>query len=158
MFLFNSQSPYEAIIIIIDLISYLRHGNMKCKVCPESVQLCNMKNGDIYWRYKIQETLYKGQWCLSPLQLGTLGPHTVLSIAINCPIVFSWISLMVWNLFPFKGDFSFVKKPEVAGHEFWAVWGLSHLGDLMFHQKSVHQTWCMSRCFVMIKLWITNCL
>ena len=28
-----------------------------------------MKNTDIYWRtYKIQETLYIGQWCLSPLQ------------------------------------------------------------------------------------------
>ena len=28
-----------------------------------------MKNRDIYWkRYKIQETLYIGQWCLSPLR------------------------------------------------------------------------------------------
>ena len=27
-----------------------------------------MKNRDIYWRYKIQKTLYIGQWCLCPLQ------------------------------------------------------------------------------------------
>ena len=34
------------------------------------------KNKDIYWRrYTIQETLYLGQWCLSPLQVGTLGPQ-----------------------------------------------------------------------------------
>ena len=33
------------------------------KACPECIQLRNMKNGDIYWRrYKIQETLYTGQW------------------------------------------------------------------------------------------------
>ena len=44
------------------------------EVCPEGIQLRNMKNGDIYWRrYKIQETLYTGQWCLSPLQCRHLG-------------------------------------------------------------------------------------
>ena len=33
-----------------------------------------MKNRDTYWRrYKIQETLYIGQWCLSPLQSRHLG-------------------------------------------------------------------------------------
>ena len=40
-----------------------------------------------------------------PFKVGTLGPHTVLPIAISCPVIFSWISLMVWNLFLFKGDF-----------------------------------------------------
>ena len=35
---------------------------------------CNTKNRDIYWRrYKIQETLYTGQWHLSPLQSRHLG-------------------------------------------------------------------------------------
>ena len=35
----------------------------------ESIQPCNMKNKDIYWRrYKMQETLYIGQWCLSLLR------------------------------------------------------------------------------------------
>ena len=38
-----------------------------------------------------------------------LGPHTVLPAAISYPVVFSQISLMVWSLFPFKGDFSFRK-------------------------------------------------
>ena len=32
-----------------------------------------------------------------------------VGISISCPIIFSWISSMVWNLFPFKGDFSFGK-------------------------------------------------
>ena len=43
-------------------------------VSPEGIQPSNMKNRDIYWRrYKIQETLYIGQWCLSPLQSRHLG-------------------------------------------------------------------------------------
>ena len=37
-----------------------------------------------------------------PFKVGTLGPHTVLPITISCPIIFSWISMMVWNLFPSK--------------------------------------------------------
>ena len=44
------------------------------EVYPEGIQPCNMKNRDIYWRrYKIQETLYVGQWHLSPLQSSHLG-------------------------------------------------------------------------------------
>ena len=44
------------------------------EVFPESIQPHNMKNRDIYWRRcKIQETLYIGQWCLSPLQSRHLG-------------------------------------------------------------------------------------
>ena len=44
------------------------------KVCPESIQPHTMKNRGICWRrYKIQETLYIGQWCLSPLQSRHLG-------------------------------------------------------------------------------------
>ena len=42
-----------------------------------------MKNRGIYWRRnKIQETLYTGQWCLSPLQSRHLGTsHS----SPNCP-------------------------------------------------------------------------
>ena len=35
-------------------------------------------------------------------------------------------------------------KPEVTGHQIWAIRGLSHLGNLMFGQKNLHKTWCMS--------------
>ena len=71
-----------------------------------------------------------------PFKVGTLGPHTVLPITISCPVILSWISSMVWNLFSFKGDFSFGEKPEVTGHQTMAIGRLSHLGDLMFHQKT----------------------
>ena len=75
-----------------------------------------MKNRDIYLRrHKIQESLYIGQWHLSPLQNSYLGPHMVLPIAIGCPIIFSWISTMVWNLFPFTSNFSFGKKQKSQG-------------------------------------------
>ena len=48
-------------------------------------------------------------------------------IAISCPVVFSWISLMVWNLFPFKGDFSFEKVQKSQGLNLackvgWVTW------------------------------------
>ena len=43
-------------------------------VFPEGIQPYNMKKRDIYWRrYKIQETLYIGRWCLSLLQSRHLG-------------------------------------------------------------------------------------
>ena len=106
------------------------------KVCPDSIQPCNMKKRDIYWRrYKLEETLYIRQWCLSPLQSSTLGPHIVPPITISCPVIFSWISSTVWNLFPFKGDFSW-EKSKVAGHQIWAVGGMSHLGDFIFLPKN----------------------
>ena len=80
--------------------------------------------------------MYTGQWRLSPLQGRHLGPHTVLPVAIRCPVVFPKSSSMVWNLFPFKGDFSFGKSRKlVAGCQIWAVGGLSHPSDLMFHQS-----------------------
>ena len=98
-----------------------------------------MKKRDIYWRrYRLEETLYIRQWCLSPLQSSTLGPHIVPPITISCPVIFSWMSSTVWNLFPFKGDFSW-EKSKVAGHQIWAVGELSHLGDLMFCQKNFAQ-------------------
>ena len=69
-----------------------------------------MKNRDIYWRrYKIQDNkkhCTQDNETSVPFKEGTLGFHTVLPISISCPIVFSWISLMVWKLFPFNGDFS----------------------------------------------------
>ena len=59
-----------------------------------------------------------------------MWPHTVLPIAISCPVVFSWISSTVWNLFPFQGDFSFRKsqRPQSTksglsgGWVIWVIW------------------------------------
>ena len=112
----------------------------------------------VMWKIKtfIKDTRHKKQCTQDndasvPFKIETLGPHTVLPIAISCPIIFSWIPLTVWNLFPFKGDFSW-EKPEVVGDQIRAVGGLSPLGDLMFCQKSLHEMWCMSRHIVVMKL------
>ena len=70
-----------------------------------------------------------------PFKVGTLGPHTILPIAISCTIVFSWISSRVCNFFPFKGDFSFGKSQKSQGTKSGVLVGLSHLGDLIFCQK-----------------------
>ena len=76
------------------------------KVCPEGIQPCTMKKIHLL---NIQETLKEDNDTSVPLKAGTLQPHTVLPITISCPVIFSWMSSMVWNLFPFKGDFSFGK-------------------------------------------------
>ena len=63
-----------------------------------------------------------------PFKVGTLGSHTILPIAISCPVIFSWISSVVWNLFPFKDGFSLGKSQKLQGakHEHprwgWATW------------------------------------
>ena len=117
---------------------------------------------------KIQDTLYIEQWHLIYLQsrhlqtshsspsITSIVQNTAKSfvgITISCPIIFSWISLAVWNLFPFKGDFNFGK---CQGGKSW-LWGLSHLGDLMFCKKFLHEMWYMSRRVVIMKLPITSC-
>jgi hypothetical protein len=53
---------------------------------------------------------------------------------------------------PFNGDFSFEKKPEVAGSQIWAVGGLTNLGDVMLCQKRPHKRCRMGRCIVVMKL------
>ena len=58
---------------------------IKCNIwSPESNQPGAMKNRDIYWRrYKMQETLYTGQWHLSPLQSRHLGTSQVLPASLS---------------------------------------------------------------------------
>ena len=70
-------------------------------VSPGGIQPYNMKNTDIYWRKYKKHCAWDNDSSV-PFKVGTLGPHTVLPIAISCPIVFSWISSTVWNLFPLK--------------------------------------------------------
>ena len=118
------------------------------ELCPESNQPCHMKSRDIYWRRYKKHCTWDNDTSV-PFKVRTLWPHTVLPIAISCPVVFSWISLTAWNLFPFKGDLSFGKSQKCRG--------LNHLGDLMFHQKPLHETWCMSGYVVVMKLPITSC-
>ena len=114
--------------------------NVKCTLtytfCPEGMQPCNMKNRDIYWRrYKIQDTLYIGQWLLSPLHSRHLGTshsspnHHQLPFRIFLKLIDGLQSLV------FQRQFQFWEKP-VTGHLSWGVEGLSHLGDWMFCQKN----------------------
>ena len=92
---------------------YIHIYGVKYEVYPESIQPCNMKNKDIYWRrYEIQETSYIGQWCLSPLQSTYLVTSHSSPNCHQLPVIFSWISLTVWNLFPFKDDFGFGKSQK----------------------------------------------
>ena len=88
-----------------------------------------------------------------PFKVGTLRLHTVLPITISCPVVYfesHW-----------KSESSSLSKVILvlgkAGCQIWALVGLNHLGGLMFHQKTLHQTWCMSRHIMVMKLPITSC-
>ena len=143
-------SPSFALCILLTVIWYIY------EIWSEVIQSCNMKNKDIYWRrYKIQETLYIGQWCLSPLQSRHLGtshsspnchqlPHSIL------PNLTDGLKSLL-----FQRWFYFWEKPDIAGCQIWAVAGLSHLGDLMLCKK-LHETWCVNRWVVMMKLPISS--
>ena len=50
-----------------------------------------MKNRDISWRRYKKHCTEDNDTSL-PFKVGTLGPHTVLPIAISCPMGFSWLS------------------------------------------------------------------
>ena len=107
---------------------------------------------DIYWRrYQIQETLYIGQWCLNPLQCRHLGTscgfpnhHQLLCLIFlnHWQSEISSISEVILVL----GTARSYRAPHLG------CWGLSHLGDLMFHQNTRPETRCLSRCLIMIKL------
>ena len=43
------------------------------EVCPEGIQPCDMKKRHLLKKYKMQETLSRGQWHLSPLPRRHLG-------------------------------------------------------------------------------------
>ena len=101
-----------------------------------------------------------------PFKIGTMGPHAVLPLSISCPIIFSWISSMVWNLFPFKGDFSFGKSqnnrppnlgcrgaespwwfdvsPKIYGQDIMHEWSCCH-GEAVNHQLSIAKDFCIIR-------------
>ena len=91
------------------IILELRH-----EVCSEDIESCGMKIWDIYWR-RYKKHCTQDNHTLVPFKVGTLGPHTVLSVSIIYPVVFSWISLTVWNLSPFKGYFNLRKSQKSLG-------------------------------------------
>ena len=74
-----------------------------------------------------------------PFKVGALGPPTVVLVTISCPVVFSWMSLMVWNLFLFKCDFISGKDRRCR---------VSHLG-CSGAESITWMTWCFAKQFCM---------
>ena len=64
------------------------------------------------------------------------------SITISCPIIFTQISLVVWNLFPFKGDFSFGKAKSHRAPNLGYM-GAESPGWFDISPKTLHKAWCM---------------
>ena len=150
-------------------------GKNKCvcggggEACPKSIQPHDIKKYRLLLK-KIQEKLYIGQWCLSPLQSRHLGtshssPHVSSTIqnTLQNPLLVS--PLATPSYFPkshWWSEVSYLSKVililaklEFVEHQIWYVGGLIHLGALTFHQKTMHKKWCMGRCVVVIKLPIT---
>ena len=98
------------------LVTENRESVSMYEVCPEV-------SSHIIWKIEVfieEDTRYMKHCTYNndtsvPFKVGTLKPHTVLPIAFSFPDVFSWILSMVWNLFPFKGDFSFGKRQKSQG-------------------------------------------
>ena len=70
---------------------------------------------------KIQETLYIGQWCFSPVQSRHLGTSHRSPSHHQLPrgIFLNFINSL--KSFPFQRLFWFWEKLEVTGHQIWAV-------------------------------------
>ena len=90
--------------------------------CPERVQGLSRKYpATAYEKTFVKEGTRHKKLCTQdndasvPIKAGSLGPHTILPGTISCPIIFYWISSTVWNLFPFKGYFSFGKNQKLQG-------------------------------------------
>ena len=103
-------------------------------IYPEGIQSCNMKN-----RTFIEEDTRYKKHCTQdndasvPFKVGTLGSHTLLPIAI--PLYFP--ESHQWSEISSPSKVILVlRKPQVTGHQIWVVVRLSHLGDLMLHQKT----------------------
>ena len=113
-FIFQLQLTYNII-----LVSCVQHSNyifIDLWGLSRKYPAMYMKNRGIYWR-RFKKHCTQDNDASGPFKEGTLGPPTVLLIAISCPIVFSWISLMVWNLFHYKGEFSFGTSQKLQGIE-----------------------------------------
>ena len=119
--IFNNSGLDQKLMLTLNNVDY--------EVCPEGIQPCTMKNRDII-EEDTRNICTQDNAASVPFKVGTLGPHTVLPIAISCPVLFSWVSLMVWNLFPFKGDFGFGKSQKLQstksglwrGWIIWVIW------------------------------------
>ena len=132
-------------------ISIVYYDSYKRKKYTRSVQEVSIH---LLWKRnllkKIQETLYIGQWRLRcPFKVGTFVLHTVLPESL--PLFKTLCKVLCWNrhqlsYFPeshWQSEISSLSKvilvlgkarsrraPNLGCR------GLSHLGDLMFHQKT----------------------
>ena len=126
------------------------------KVCLKSIQLYTVKIRHIYWRrYKIQEALGIGQWCLSPLQCRHLGTsysspnHHQLPCCIFLNLINYLKSLSLSEVI------LLLVKPRSCRAPNLGCRGAE--SDLIFCQKILYETWYISECIVMLKLPITSC-
>ena len=120
------------------------------EVCPEGIQPCNMKNRDVYWRrYKKQCTQDNDTSVL--FKVGTLDliqfSQSPSAAALYFPESHQWseISYLSKVLLVLRKARS-CRVPNLGCR------GLSHLGDFMFHQKTLHNTWYVSGHVVVMKL------
>ena len=108
-----------------------------------------------------EDTRYKKQCTQDnatsvPVKVGTLGPHTVLLIAISCPFIFSWLKDSLKSL-PFQWWSLVLGKAR--SHR---TPSLGWKGDCVTRviwcfTKNLHEMWGTSRRIVKMKQPITSC-
>ena len=137
-------------------------GRMACMntvlymVCPESIQPINI----------FKKVTNLEQWYLSPLQSTPLGTsHTFPAFLPLFKTIWKvlfrnrhqlprriLLNLVCGLKSPFQWQFQFREKPEVTESQIWAVGGLTDLGDAMFYQKSLNESWRMGGRFFVMKM------
>ena len=90
------------------------YGLVIYEVCPEGIHVIRKIETCIEEDTRYTKHCTQDNDTTVPFKVSNLGLH-ILLIAISFPIVFSWISSMVWNLFPFKCDFSVGKSQKSQG-------------------------------------------
>ena len=117
----------------ISELSFTQHSQKVSPHVPSGSSQCTRSvqkiSSHVLWKIEtfteedirsIVHRMYIDVHCTSvSFKAGTLKPHIILTITISCPVIFSWISLTAWNLFPFKGDFSFGKSQKCQGAKTW---------------------------------------
>ena len=90
----------------------------------------------------MQETLYIGQWCLSPLQSRHVG--TSHSSPRNFPESHWWSEIYSFSkVIVVLGEVRSHRAPNLS------CMGAESPGWFEFWQKTLHKMWCMSRCVVL---------
>lgn len=89
-------------------------------------------------------------------------PYSLINVVLishnetRCRVVFSWISVMSWNLVHFKWDLMCGKTKKNSRSEILEICSLLDIGTDVLRRKLLHKLRWIERCVVMVKFPLTG--